>query len=40
MKKSIIVICIMVVLGWFLTDDSKCIHQKEINQIDLKQCQN
>ena len=39
MKKSIIVICIMVVLGCFLIDDSKCLHQKEINQIDLKQCQ-
>lgn len=23
----------------FLIDDSKCLHQKEINQIDLKQCQ-
>ena len=39
MKKSVIVICILIVLGCFLIDDSKCLHQKEIDQIDLKQCQ-
>lgn len=34
MKKSVIVICILIVLGCFFIDDSKCLHQKEIDQID------
>lgn len=34
MKKSVIVICILIVLGCFFIDDSKCLHQKYIDQID------
>ena len=39
MKKSVIVICILIVLGCFLIDDSKCLHQKDFDQIDYKESQ-
>ena len=37
MKK--ILICILVVLGFFFIDHESCRHQNEIDQIDLNDCQ-
>lgn len=39
MKKSVIVICILIVLGCFFIDDAKCLHQKDFDQIDYKESQ-
>lgn len=39
MKKSVVLLCIVVVLGGFCFDQSKVPHQKQINQLNLTECQ-
>ena len=39
MKKSVVLLCIVVVLGGFYFDQSKVPHQKQINQLNLTECQ-
>lgn len=39
MKKSVVLLCIVIVLGGFYFDRSKAPHQKQINQLNLDECQ-
>ena len=39
MKKIVVLLCIVVVLGGFYFDQSKVPHQKQINQLNLTECQ-
>lgn len=39
MKKSVVLLCIVIVLGCFYFDQSKAPHQKQINQLNLTKCQ-
>lgn len=39
MKKSVVLLCIIIVLGGFYFDRGKAPHQKQIQQVDINECQ-